>query len=182
MGLGTSSVTPRPAPRVGAVGIFKKRSSAGGASEVYLQLRSNALELGRRVDPVSAHPDVQGVVIDIPRGGATATIVALADGTTSMCTSTGGGVIGGGGHEAVARATTELLVAIQANLVLFPRDGDRSLPPDGFVRYTVLTPEGRRIAHVPEAAFWGQEASPVADLIAAAQAVLSRLREVTSDA
>jgi len=59
--------------------------------------------------PGDDHPDVSGVVVDIPSGAAFATVVALTDNTTSMYTSTGGGTIGAGEHADVAAATHQLL-------------------------------------------------------------------------
>ncbi len=161
------------------MGIFKKQPKAGVA-EAYIELRASALDAGPTVGPPPAdHPDVLGVLVDIPHGEAFATVVALADGTTSMYTSSGGGVIGGGQHIEIVQAARTVLRAVQANLVLFPADRDRGLPPVGFVRFTVIGPGGQRIAHVPEAAFWGQEPSPVADLIDPVQALISRLRELS---
>ena len=85
----------------------KAKSKSQPPGEVYDTLRTRALEveeatLGRA--PVE-HPQVLGTVIDIPSEGGIASVVALADGTTSMYTSTGGGTIGAGTHEAVATRT-----------------------------------------------------------------------------
>jgi hypothetical protein len=41
------------------------------------------------------HLAVSGIVVDVPAKGGFATIVALADGTTSMYISTGGGQLSG---------------------------------------------------------------------------------------
>jgi hypothetical protein len=48
--------------------------------------------------PSAAHPDISGVVVDVPAQGGFATVVGLTDDTTSMYTSTGGGTIGAGKH------------------------------------------------------------------------------------
>ncbi len=106
-----------------------------------------------------------------------ASVVALADGTTSMYTSTGGGTIGAGAHEAVASKTHALLSALQRSIDMFPLDDRVDLPPVDLVQFTLITPNGRRRASVPSAAFWGQEPSSVVDLIAAAQDVISAIRD-----
>lgn len=161
------------------MGIFNRREKDDGVAEAYAELRGAVLDAGPRLGPAHPdHPEVLGAVVDIPSEGAWATLVALGDGTTSLYTSSGGGILGGGEHEAVVAATHALLVGLQSHLVLFEADDVRTLPPADYVRFTVLGPDRRRIAHVPSAAFWGEEASPVADLIADAQAVISRLREV----
>jgi hypothetical protein len=75
---------------------------------VYRDLRSMALEAverGALAPPFADHPDVAGVIVDVPATGGSATIVALADDTTSLYTSTGGGTIGAGEHATVATAT-----------------------------------------------------------------------------
>jgi hypothetical protein len=119
---------------------------------------------------------VLGTVIDIPSTGGMASVVAMADGTTSMYTSTGGGTIGAGGREAVACKTHALLTTLEHFLEMFPADDRVDLPPADLVQITVMTPSGRRRASVPAAAFWGQEPSTVLDLIVAIQDLISELR------
>lgn len=118
---------------------------------------------------------VLGVVIDIPRAGGVASVVALADGTTSMYTSTSGGTIGAGAHEAVATKSHALLTTLQRQIEMFPADERVNLPSVDFVQITLITSTGRRRASVPAAAFWGQEPSTVIDLIAAIQDVISAI-------
>ena len=124
------------------------------------------------------HPDVLGAVIDIPGEGGMASVVAMADGTTSMYTTTGGGAIGAGSHEAVARATGALLTILQGLIEMFPADERVDLPQGDLVQVTLVTPAGRRRANVPAAAFWGDEPSTVVDLIAAIHDVISAIREI----
>ena len=62
---------------------------------------------------------------------AVMTLVALADGTTSLYFSNGGGMIGGGEHPRVAAATRRLVdVAARFLTVLSPAT-DFPLPPAG---------------------------------------------------
>ncbi|MGQ0826480.1 MAG: hypothetical protein ACT4OX_15865 [Actinomycetota bacterium] len=77
-----------------------------------------------------------GVVIDMPRGNDYASLVALTDNTTSLYTSTGGGIIGAGEHAAVAARTHALLAAIQRQLDRFDGPDDGSLPPPGATRFS----------------------------------------------
>ncbi len=149
--------------------------------ELYRSLRTRAIEdsPGLIADPGPEHPGVIGAVVDIPSEGGSATVVALADGTTSMYTSTGGGVIGGGGHARVVAATHALLAVVQSMLTMLPADDRTDLPPQDLVMLTVLTPDGRRRAGLPVEAFWGREPSTVAPLLGAIHAVISALREIT---
>lgn len=161
--------------------MLRRRKREPDPTTTFHRLRTMVLtEAAGAVSPLSdAHPDVLGVVIDIPRGDEVAALVALADGTTSLYTSSGGGTLGGGGHPPVVAAGTALLTALQGDLELFPPDDRVDLPAPDMVQLTILTPSGRRRASIPSAAFWGQEPSTVIHLVSAAQAVLSALREAT---
>jgi hypothetical protein len=107
-------------------------------------------------------------------------VVALADDTTSMYTSVGGGVIGAGHHAPVAEATHGLLriAASRASGFAEP-DDDETLPDRGWVRLHVLTTSGRRRCDVPAGAFWGREDHALMPVIAAAQEVITRIGEVS---
>jgi len=124
------------------------------------------------------HPDVLGVVVDIPASAGTATLVALTDNTTSLYTSTGGGTIGAGEHAAVATATHALLASVQEHLAAFIEPDDGELPASGAVRFHVLLESDRRMIDVPEDAFWGRDTHPLVPVIAATQNVISSLQQV----
>ncbi len=147
---------------------------------MYDGLRTAALEVTEATVGTTppAHPDVLGVVVDIPSEGGVASVVAMADGTTSMYTSTGGGTIGAGSHQSVAAATHELLATLQRLLEMFPPDDRVDLPPADLVHITLVTAAGRRRASVPAAAFWGDEPSTVIELIAAIHDVISAIRGI----
>jgi hypothetical protein len=112
-----------------------KGDSAGPGP--YEGLRTMALDAAARglVSASPESPDVSGVVVDVPGSGGFATIVALADGTTSMYTSTGGGRIGAGTHAHVAVATAKLLAEVQRHLGLFGAPDDRGLPESSAGRH-----------------------------------------------
>ena len=161
-----------------------KGSKRGGGSpeETYQGLRSIAFGAASsgQIPRHDDHPDVYGLVIDMPRQGGYATVVALGDSTTSMYTSTGGGVIGAGGRPAVAASSRRLLTVTQDYLEFFTGDEDGSLPPLGTVRLHVLTSQAPRIADIPGEAFWGKSPHPLLPLIAAAQEVISGLRNAST--
>lgn len=98
---------------------FKKRpdgpprvatdTSPGG---VYSGLREQALSLDRTALANSAAESgaqAWGVLMETGYDSFTATLLALADGTTSLYLSNGGGVIGGQGHETVRQANAAFL-------------------------------------------------------------------------
>lgn len=137
--------------------------------------------LSRLPAPASDHPSVSGLVVDIPSEGGFVTVVALTDDTTSMYTSTGGGVIGAGEHDRVAQATQALLRVVEDHQARFgTADGDE-LPRRGQVRFHLLAASGRRRADVPEDAFWGRADHDLMPVIAATQDVISEMRHASPD-
>ena len=162
----------------------RKRNGHEPASpeEMYRDLRSMALEAAvSGVIPVHRdHPEVFGLVADIPAQGGYATVVALGDNSTSMHTSTDGGTIGAGERPAVAASTQQLLVVVQAHLDAFASADDGALPEQGWVRLHVLTEKVRRRVDVSEDAFWGKASDPLMPVISAVQDVMSRMREITA--
>ena len=122
--------------------LFRRKRAEQGSP--YEGLRAMVLGL----DPVGAGLPgdrrvwgaLQETTFDVGRGY---TLVSLADGTTSLYTSTGGGVIGAGGHQAVVDATTAFLDAVESSLGLFEPDPDDALPAPGHTALRALTYDGR---------------------------------------
>jgi hypothetical protein len=88
--------------------------------------------------------------MDMAFPGGVASLVSLEDGTTSLYTTTGGGVIGGGAHPTVVDATHAFLEAVAVYAPQFlPTDSD-DLPEPGHIQFQALTFDGRRCADAPE--------------------------------
>lgn len=141
-----------------------------GARE--LMLTTRAAELGF-ADAGSAP---WGVAIDIGFDEeAAATVISLADGTTSLYTTTGGGIVGGGEHDAVAVASRKLVTAA-ADFVddVLPRQ-DTDLPGGGHVTLWLRIGDDRFARTVPEAELMSGE-SPLAALYATGHEVITQLR------
>ena len=165
------------------VGRWKRdRYESASPREMYRNLRSMALEaaVSGRVPFHANHPEVFGLLADIPAQGGHATVVSLGDDTTNVYTSTGGGTIGAGEHPTVAAATQNLLDLVQAHLDAFATVDDGALPSQGWVRLHVLTETMVRRADVSEEAFWGKAPDPLMPVIAAVQDLVARIREATS--
>jgi hypothetical protein len=90
------------------------------------------------------------VVFEIGGPDGSLTFVALADNTTSMYTSKGGGIIGAGGHQLVAEANRRLLDVAEAHLADIPPAEDTASPGDGRWIIRVLTDSGPRAVDVSE--------------------------------
>jgi hypothetical protein len=160
--------------------------------EVYLALRGKALGLdpgGRALTGAAATSYAAAVSIaptpDLPRVWAVlmetgyprgvATLVALADGTTSLYLSSGGGMIGAGGHPHVAAATLRLLGAVEQQLDRMPATLDTDLPEAGRVALRALTYEGQHVVEADEADL-GYGRHPLSPVFHAAHDVITELR------
>jgi hypothetical protein len=73
---------------------------------------------------------------------ATATLLALADGTTSLYLSNGGGIIGGHGHEAVRQSNARLIQKANGSLQNLQRCETFPIPAVGHTFFYVLTDAG----------------------------------------
>ena len=153
--------------------------SAASGAETYRQLREMALSpaTARLLAPGPDHPDVAGVIIDLPQGGSDyVTLVAMSDGTTSLYNSLGGGQIGNGQYQAVADATHQLLTIVQRELAHFYETTDTSHTAAGAVRIFAPSPTGLRSTDVSDDAFWGRAEDRLSPVIAAIQAVITEIR------
>jgi hypothetical protein len=151
---------------------------AAPGAEVYQGLRAQILNL----DPASAglqqapaHPALWGALVETGYSRATATLVTLADGTTSLYLSTGGGIIGGGFHDAVAAATQSFLTELEHHLPVFQPDPDAGLPAAGRVIIRALTYTRRLSAEASEDDL-GHGRHPLSPLFYAAHRVITELR------
>ena len=128
----------------------------------------------------SEHGPLWGAVMDMSFPDATATLVSLADGTTSLYTSTGGGIIGGGAHESVVLATREFLAVMGEHLSAFDASVPATLPAGGTVRFFALGFDGRRSIDAPEADLQAK-AHPLWPIYYAGHQVITALRIATEE-
>jgi len=127
--------------------LFRRRTHSIGPGLRAQILHADAATLG--FSP-SDGKRVWGAVMDMAFEGGVASLVSLLDGSTSLYTSTGGGVIGGGAHQNVVEATQAFLDAVAVYAPQFsPSDSD-DLPEPGHVRFHALAFDGRRGADASE--------------------------------
>jgi hypothetical protein len=105
----------------------------------------------------------------------TATLVCLADGTTSLYTSSGGGIIGGGMHESVVLQIQKLLQITDDHLPQMSRGAGQELPAPGHTVIRALTHDGPRTFEALEAEL-GERRSAMWPVFYAAQEVITQLR------
>jgi hypothetical protein len=156
--------------------MFKGRKPS--PREVYDGLRGQLFSLDPAtigLAPTAELPRVWGAMLDTGYASGVATIVSLADGTTSLYTSTGGGVIGGGAHAAVVQATRAFLASVQRSLDLFEPHDDAALPEPGRAVIRALTFQGPLAIEAAEDDL-GQGHHPASSVFHAAHAVITQLR------
>jgi hypothetical protein len=157
----------------------------GGASRqrpevtaVYTDMRDAVLNL----DPSSvgihqgpAARTVWGLVMDWTLDRDVATIVSLADGTTSLYLSSGGGSIGAGEHPGAAAASVNAVRVAERMIDDVPGAMDSAVPPRGRTALTLLTFSGLRRFEDDNVAFENgtSRLSPVADSM---QEVIDEIR------
>jgi hypothetical protein len=163
----------------------RKRAAGDGARDepphdVFLGLRAQAFGAeaeGLAPPPRPDHPDVWGAVMEMRLAGGIASLVTLADGTTSLYTSTGGGIIGGGAHPPVVEASHRFLVGVQEHLGDLEPEDRAPLPSEGSVRFHALTPSGRLSAEAGEADLLAGR-HELAPLFRSAHEVITALRMI----
>jgi len=122
-------------------------------AQVYLQLRNRILKLNPSevgLGPSKAAPHVWGVLMETGYQVGSATLVSLADGTTSLYYSTGGGMLGSGEYSPVAEASKALVAQAEDHLQHVSLNNEFPLPEVGQVRFILLTYTGLFTSVAPE--------------------------------
>jgi hypothetical protein len=132
----------------------------GDERNVYAGLRQQMLTL----DPASLHlapsaeyPRVYGGLMEMGMGGDVATLVVVADGTTSFYFSTGGGIIGAGFHEPVKVPSKGFLATLERHVDELGADPTGETPAAGMIHLRALTFDRGRLL--------GETESPVGCLL-----------------
>jgi hypothetical protein len=109
---------------------------------------------------------------------ATATLFTLADGTTSLYLSSGGGVIGGQGHETVRQANAAFLDAANRVRGELRLTTEFPVPAVGQMIFCALTDAGILTWGGPDVEL-GAGRHPLSPLFVAGHGVLTQLRLVS---
>jgi hypothetical protein len=160
--------------------VFRKRpKSVVNVAEMYSDLREMILTLDPEQYelPAVGESRLWGAVMELGYEETTATVVGLSDGTTSLYTTSGFGVIGGGAHESVREATETWLFEMAAAVPDLSLAADVEPPETTDVQFIALTFEGHRVGQAGEVSLQRGN-SPLAPLYRSGQQVLSRLHDV----
>jgi len=147
----------------------------------YVELRHQALhrsrvELGLPKPSEATRP--WGVLMETTYEEASVTVFAVSDGNASIYLSTGGGFIGGVGHETVRRAAVNMVRVAGTLASLLSPTGTYPLPDRGRTIFYVRTEAGVLTGGATEAEL-GQRRHPLSELFFAGQDVITQFRLVS---
>lgn len=156
---------------------FRKRKS--DPAEVIREMRERVFtvapsEVG--VSPGAGHERVWAVLMEIGYPKAVASLVAIADGTTSLYFSNGGGVIGAGEHQPVREASRRLIALVNESAGALAPTAEHPLPAVGRVRVYARTFDGLLAADADEREL-GENRHALSPLFHAGHAVIAAVRE-----
>lgn len=115
----------------------------------FMDLRNMALNVTPEQLQLSLPADqtkVFGVVMDWDLGDGTMTLITYQTGDASMYLSSGGGVIGGGQHENVNKASKEFVSMAQNYLDKSSKADTTTLPDKDCFKFYFLTNKGKFVA------------------------------------
>jgi hypothetical protein len=142
-------------------------------TEVYAKLRRQVLDL--TPEQLGSNAPILAMLMETGYEQAVATLVAVADGTTSLYFSNGGGIIGAGAHESVGAASGRWLEAAGAFIPQLPPVDDPQPPDVHQTQFVAVTPEGLRASTTAEDEL-GRGGHPLSPLFFAAQDVITQIR------
>ena len=126
----------------------------------------------------TSHPSpVWGLIMELGLASGVTTLVALADGTTSLYFSSGGGIIGAGENSRVRDAAAAWLAMAAEHLTLFQLTADTAPPAPGRVVLYAKSFRGLQRLEAGEVELATHQ-HPAAPLFHAGQAVLTTIREL----
>lgn len=155
----------------------KKNAATPPVAEVFSELRKQALRLtaDQLGDAVPTDAAILALVMETGYPEAVATLVAVADGTTSLYFSNGGGFVGAGTHATVAEASRKWLEAGRAFLPALSDVTEPPLPDVGTTQFVAVTPGGLRGAVAPDDDL-GMNRHELSPLFHAAHEVITQVR------
>ena len=109
-------------------------------ADVYSDLRNQVLSLTKEQLGIDA--PIFAVLMETGYPEAVATLIAVADGASSLYFSNGGGVIGAGEYKQVHDSSLALVNIAGTNIDKLSLAKEFPLPKCGYTRFYVVTPSG----------------------------------------
>ena len=129
-----------------------------------------------KLEPTEHLPHVWAALLDIGMVGGSATVAVVADGTVSMYTNTGGGMIGAGQHQVIHAPAARFLKTVEAIHNSLAAATEAPLPKAGEAAVVALTHDGMRRTVVELRLLSVND--PLARAWVAGQDLLTALREL----
>lgn len=155
----------------------RARGEAEPPAEIYLELRQQVLTLTPEQldDALPADEPILALLMETGYPEAVATLVAVADGSSSLYFSNGGGIIGAGEHASVAAASRRWPEVAHHFLPQLPAVTDPSPPEEGLTQFVGVTRDGVRSTVAPEPDL-AEGRHPLSPLFHAGQGVITQVR------
>jgi hypothetical protein len=151
---------------------FRRKKDDADPAAIFTELRDLVL-----LEPLP-EPGTWVALMEMGTAGGVASVVAASDGTTSLYTSTGGGLIGAGDHDSVAEANRAFLATIEELRAVIPATDAYPLPGEGEIRFSVRWPDGTQGSAVAEDEILASGGHPLSAAFAAGQDVITAMREI----
>ena len=159
------------------------RQKADPNNNPYTNMRNMALKVTADQLGVQFPPEqtkIYGIVMDWDLPEGTATLVTFLSGDASLYLSTGGGIIGGLGHDNVNQAIQAFIVKAEKYLSKTTKTETTPLPNKDGVHFYFLTNKGKFLGQEQIKNFENQS-SEWLDLFEEGNKVITELRKVTPD-
>jgi hypothetical protein len=126
-------------------------------AEVYLAMRdaiTHVSPVEHGLTPTAELPRAWGAMVDVGLPAGPVTIVAIADGTTSLYLGNGGATVGVGELPHIRALAATLLRAVDAAVPILPPGWELPPPPTGWLQVVALTYQGVLVgrATIPDVA------------------------------
>lgn len=160
------------------MGFLRRKRASEPEAEIYSGLRQQVLSLtADQLGDEGADAPILALLMETGYPEAVATLVAVADGTTSLYFSNGGGIIGAGTHAPVAEASRRFLERGESFLPRLSAVADPGPPAEGDTQFVAVLPDGLR-SDVAAEDDLGEQRHPLSPLFYAGQDVITRIRLV----
>ncbi|HET9848435.1 MAG TPA: hypothetical protein VFR68_07765 [Candidatus Dormibacteraeota bacterium] len=150
----------------------------------YAGLRQQALTLDPAtigLQPSPQFPQVFVGLMEMGMEGGVATLVVIADGTTSLYWSTGGGIIGAGFHEPVKQPSKVFLATLERHTKeMREDDASHPLPANGMINLRARTFAGGCLIASASSQDFAEKRHPLWDAFYAGNAVITVMRQLPS--
>jgi hypothetical protein len=146
-------------------------------ADVNTQLRLMALGLSaEKVGITPLESGVWGAIMDWGMGNGLATLVAFADGTTSLYLGLSGGIIGLQGHAGVRQAARLFLEVASRFVDTFVSTTDYPMPAPEHTRFYIHTMTGVKASPEIDVKTLAPGKPGISELFGAAQNVITQIR------